>query len=246
MARSSDRIENSIDAVIENGWLLVFPLPGKKVPLSVWHVLHPRSVMRWEWTETADDKVAKLWHLRRELAESHRVIYSKWYRGRASLFSPELFKKLWVYFAPEREKITGEGREIMDFLEMESPLSTKQIRRGSDLTGRDNEKRYVSAMKALWRTFAIVGVGEIDDGAFPSLAHAATRVIFEELCVSAERELTFDQARAWLDENISDGTFRKHLGLDIFGAVKRAEVTKRAGPVKHAAAVKPAKVDVRQ
>ncbi len=219
MARSSDRIEISIEAVMQNGWLLVFPIPGKKEPLSVWHVLHPRSIMRWEWTESADDKVVQLWHLRRLLAESHRVIYSKWYRGRATVFSPELFKKLWVYFGPEREKIIGEGREIMDLLEVESPLSTKQIRRGADLTGRENEKRYVSSMKELWRTFAIVGVGEIDDGAFPSLAHAATRVIFEELCLAAERELSFDQAKTWLERNIFDKSFRKQLRLEKFGEV---------------------------
>ena len=223
MAGSSserNRIETSIKAVNKNGWLLVFPIPEKKEPLSVWHVLHPRSVMRWEWTESGDDKVARLWHLRRELAESRRVIYSKWYRGRATLFSKELFKRLWIYFAPEREKIIGEAREIIDLLEMESPLSTKQIRRGTELTGKENEKRYMSAMKDLWRTFAIVGVGEVDDGAFPSLAHAATRVVFEDLCVEAERDLTFVQAKVWLERNITDKSFRKQLALTEVGARK--------------------------
>lgn len=213
--RSSEtqRLETAIKAVRENDWLLVFPIPGKKEPSSIWHVLYPRTTMRWEWTESADDKVVQLWHLRRRLAESHRVIYSKWYRGRATLFSEEMFKKLWVYFAPERDRITGEAREIIDLLEMESPLSTKQIRRGSDLAGKENEKRYVAAMKELWRTFAIVGVGEIDDGAFPSLAHAATPVVFEELCRAAEQEFTFEEARQWLDEKIADPSFRRILGL---------------------------------
>jgi hypothetical protein len=214
MRRSEkSRLETSISAVNKNGWLLVFPMSGRKDPLSIWHVLHPRSVMKWEWSEHGDDRVARLWHLRRLLAESQRVIYSKWYHGRATLISQSLFKIIWVYFRSDREKIVGEGREVMELLEMESPLSTKQIRRASDLTGRENEKRYESAMKELWRTFAIVGVGEIIDGAFPSLAHAATHVFFEELCLEAERELTFDKARLWLDKNISDKSFRKQLGL---------------------------------
>lgn len=207
------RLETAVKAVQKHDWMLVFPIPEKKEPLSVWHVLHPKTVMRWEWTESADDKVVQLWHLRRLLAESQRVIYSKWYRGRATLFSKEMFKRLWVFFAPERETFFGEAREIMDLLEMESPLSTKMIRRGSDLTGKDNEKRYVAAMKDLWRTLAIVGVGEIDDGAFPSLAHAATHVIFEELCREAEQEFSFEQASKWLDENIQDKTFRRALNL---------------------------------
>ena len=223
MRKETETLEKSIRAVRENEWLLVFPIPNKKEPKSLWHVLHPKSVMKWEWNESGDDKVVKLWHLRRLLAESHRVIYSKWYRGRATLFSESLFKKLWVFFGPARLRIAGEGREIVELLEMESPLSTKQIRRGVELTGRDNEKRYVASMKELWRTFAIVGVGEIDDGAFPSLAHAATPVIFEELCNAAERENTFEEARAWLDCNIADKTFRRWLGSDLTGESRDVE-----------------------
>lgn len=220
MRSEKERLEKTIRAVNENGWLLVFPLPGKKDPLSVWHVLHPKSVMRWEWSEDADDKVVQLWQLRRVLAESRRVIYSKWYRGRATVFSEELFKKLWVYFKPERERILGESREILDLLEMESPLSTKEIRRGTELNGKENEKRYVAAMKELWCTFAIVGIGEIDDGAFPSLAHAATHVVFEDLCLEAEKKDSPESARRWLTENISDKAFGRILGLESSSRLK--------------------------
>lgn len=217
MRTETETLKRAVDAVDLNHWLLVFPIPKKKEPKSLWHCLHPKSVMRWEWSESGDDKVVRLWHLRRRLAESHRVVYSKWYRGRATLFSEDLFKKLWVYFESDRARIQGEGREIVELLEMESPLSTKQIKRGADLVGKDNEKRYTASMKELWRTFAIVGVGEIDDGAFPSLAHAATAVIFEELCREASREQTFESARRWLDENITDKTFRRMLGPELKG-----------------------------
>lgn len=167
--------------------------------------------MRWEWDESGDGRVVKLWHLRRTLAESRKVVYSKWFRGRATLFSLATFKKLWVYHSEARASLTGEAREILDLLELESPLSTKQIRRGTELSGKMNEKRYAAAMKELWRTFAIVGVGEIEDGAFPSLAHAASHVVFEDLCLEAEKEEDFLSARTWLEENIPSKLFHRQL-----------------------------------
>lgn len=211
MISSDAALKKTILSVDKNHWLLVFPLPLKKEPLSVWHILHPRSVMRWEWDETGDGRVVQLWHLRRRLAESHRVVYSKWFRGRATLLSLETFQKLWVYFASERERLSGEAREILDLLEMESPLSTKDIRRGTDLGGKINEKRYVAAMKELWRTMAIVGVGEIDDGAFPSLAHAASHVIFEDICRQAENNDDAASAKHWLQTNIPSPLFQRQL-----------------------------------
>lgn len=112
----SRNLERAIQAVEKKGWLLVFPIPERAEPASVWSFLHPGTKMRWEWDENGDDRVAKLWHLRRELAESKRVIYSKWYRGRATLFSKEMFKFLWVATRPRREGIRGEAREILDLL----------------------------------------------------------------------------------------------------------------------------------
>ena len=47
--------------------------------------------------------------------------------------------------------------------------------------GRDNESRYNRSLKELWSRGLIVAYGEVDEGAFPSLAIGATRVIFEEL-----------------------------------------------------------------
>lgn len=212
----------ALEAIDEHGWLLVFPIPEKankrtKPPKSLWKCLFPRSQMRWEWTDDADDKVVQLWHLRREIAESRQVIYSKWYRGRATVFSFDVFKRLWVLSKDRRKEIGTEAREVLDLLEMESPLSTKDIRRGSDLTGRDNERRYLSAMKELWTSFAIVGIGEIDDGAFPSLAHAATESVFEDLVREAEREISYEEADVWVRSRIQDATFLRQLGL---GAVK--------------------------
>ncbi len=104
---------------------------------------------------------------------------------------------MWIALEERRRRVLGDSRlasysstsEIHELLEMESPLSTKEIRRGTDLKGKENEKRYTSAMKELWSTLAIFGVGEVEDGAFPSLAHAATDVVFEDLCREAEKRL---------------------------------------------------------
>lgn len=169
--------------------------------------------MRWEWSDDADNRVVRLWHLRREIAESKEVIYSKWYRGRATVFSRELFQRLWVLTAPQRKNLGSEAREILDLLELESPLSTKEIRRGSDLVGKENERRFQSAMKELWLSCAVVGIGEIDDGAFPSLAHAATESIFEDLVQDAEQKISHEEAEAWIRQRVQDVSFLKQLGL---------------------------------
>lgn len=215
-------LEKSIESVNRHGWLLVFPIPNRPLPKSLWSVLYPRSVMKWEWSDDADNRVAQLWHLRRELAESKQVIYSKWYRGRATLFSHKFFQYMWVALEDRRRLVLGDSRQvsyssatdILDLLEMESPLSTKEIRRGAELQGKDNEKRYIAAMKELWESMAIVGVGEVDDGAFPSLAHAATDVVFEEICRGAEKSISKKDAIKWLSEQTVDRAFRKSLKME--------------------------------
>ncbi|MBN8541751.1 MAG: hypothetical protein J0L82_15275 [Deltaproteobacteria bacterium] len=212
-------LKRSIEAIERHGWLLVFPIPRKNLPKSLWSVLHPKSVMKWEWSDDADNRVAELWHLRRELAESKQVIYAKWYRGRATFFSRIFFQHMWVALENRRRQLFGDSRfpsyssasEILELLEMESPLSTKEIRRATDLQGKENEKRYTSAMKELWSTLSIVGVGEVDDGAFPSLAHAATDVVFEDLCREAEKKIGKKDADQWLSNQEVDRIFLKTL-----------------------------------
>ena len=78
-----------------------------------------------------------------------------------------------------------EARRILRILDGESPLSTKEIKRQADLQGRQFEAVYERAMKELWSRCLIVAYGEVDDGAFPSLAIGATRVIFEDLWTAA-------------------------------------------------------------
>jgi hypothetical protein len=46
MRKDSEILEKSIRAVEENHWLLVFPIPKKNDPMSLWHVLYPKTVLR--------------------------------------------------------------------------------------------------------------------------------------------------------------------------------------------------------
>ncbi|MBC7692117.1 MAG: hypothetical protein H7222_10130, partial [Methylotenera sp.] len=141
-----------------------------------------------------------LWHLREELSRSGKVVYAKWYRGRATFFSKKLFTSaLRVLSSGLEERIlkrdlSRAAQTVLEILQSDSPLSGKMIRKLSELTGKDNEKIYTQALKQLWDRLLIVGHGEIDDGAFPSLALGATSVVFERLWSDS---LKVSEVEAW-------------------------------------------------
>ena len=170
----------AIEAINRRGALLVFPVNNQKEPPSLWSELFPRSLMRWEWDDSGDNRVASLWHLREELSRSNKVVYSKWYRGRATFFSKELFVAILALLG--KPQGLGKGSlSLLQALEEESPLSTKVLKKKSKLQGQALEGAYHKALKPLWSRGLIVGYGEVDEGAFPSLAIGATQVLFEEL-----------------------------------------------------------------
>lgn len=169
------------------GFLLVYPINNKSHPQSLWSQLYPRTPMRWVWDEFADDRIGQLWQTREQLARSREVVYGKFYQGRATFFSKEVFKNLlavkapWDFNFPNRT-----SRELLDILDMDSPLSTKQLKAAAELQGRMLEPLFNKALKDLWSNLLIFGMGEIADGAFPSLAYASSRVGFEELWHEAQ------------------------------------------------------------
>jgi hypothetical protein len=204
----------AIQAINENGILLVFPIENRKDIPSLWSSFYPRTKMRWEWDQDGDDRVAKLWHLREELSRSEEVIYSKWFRGRATFFSKDVFKAILKLMNPEHRPellLSREAQDILKALEMDSPLSTKQLKRAVDLQGRFNGSTYTKAMKELWSRLLIVAFGEVDEGAFPSLAVGATRVLFEELFRDAS-SLDTSQAYEVLREKLpQDSPFLQYF-----------------------------------
>lgn len=178
----------AIQAIDRHGMLLVFPIDNRPEPLSLWSVFYPRSRMRWEWDDDGDNRVADLWHLREALSRSKRVIYAKWFRGRATFFSRELFTALLSAYQrqPGFHKLSRDAREILDLLLENSPQSTKQLKRQSGLVGRALEPTYNKALQELWSRGLIVAFGEVDEGAFPSLAVGATRLLFEDIYLAAQ------------------------------------------------------------
>jgi hypothetical protein len=185
--RAATTRAKALSAISERGALLVYPIANRKEPRSLWSALYPRSAMHWAWDETADDRVVGLWHLRVELARSRKVVYAKWYRGRAVFFSREFFTDMLSAIAPWTISPSSEAREIMGLLEENSPRSTKDVRREAGLRGKQGERVWQRSLKELWEALSIVGTGEVDDGAFPSLEIGATRSIFEDLWEEAAR-----------------------------------------------------------
>lgn len=169
-------------AIDSHGILLVYPLANKPEPPSLFSVAYPKEKMRWEWTDDADDHVVSLWHLRMRLAESHDVVYSKWFRNRATFFSLPVFRAMLSGLTAAgalRSPRSPDARAVLEVLEDDSPMSTKVLRDSAGLRGREHERRWQNALAELFARLDIVGVGEVDDGAFPSLAVGATSLLFE-------------------------------------------------------------------
>ncbi len=198
---------DAIKAINRRGCLLVYPIDNRKAPSSLWSEFYPKSEMRWEWDSGGDNRVANLWHLREELSRSGKVVYAKWFRGRATFISKALFPHLLATLTPGEPQSLGlgdEARLILETLEMDSPLSTKEVKARCDLKGKFYESTYVRATKELWERLLLVGYGEVDDGAFPSLAMGATPLLFEDL---------WRESRD-LDPDVSAEVVRKTLGPD--------------------------------
>lgn len=198
---SKTKLNRAISFIQESGILLVYPINNRKDPDSLWSKFYPRSKMKWEWDDDGDNRVASLWILRTELSLCKQVVYTKWFQGRATFFSRELFTALLRILALE-PILSRQAEEILQFLVEDSPLSTKEIKMAADLRGRSLEPVYNKAMKELWSQMLIVGYGEKDDGAFPSLAVGATSALFEELWKEAE-VMTLENATRFVDEKFA-------------------------------------------
>lgn len=209
--------QKAIRAINKQGLLLVFPLDNKKEPNSLWAELHPRTKMRWEWDESGDSRVSDLWFLREELSRSREVIYLKWFRGRATLMSLELFKAVYkLTRSLPRKNETRESSEILDALKMDSPLSTKQIKEAVELQGKLLERIYEKSMKPLWQHFDIVAFGEFEDSSFPSLGIGATETLFEDLVTEAN-ELTEAEAQKIFKKYIPENSVWYKFWKQLYG-----------------------------
>lgn len=209
MSRPTDEAR-ALAAIEQHGALLVYPLHNQREPPSLWRALHPRSEMHWAWDAEADPRVAALWRLRERLARSRRVVYGKWYRGRAVFFSKLLFEAMLAELRPDPDACSREAREILLLLSDDSPQSSKTLRAAAGLQGKLGERTWMRAMQELWSRLLIVGTGEVDDGAFPSLEVGATRSIFEDLWETAQAGPSPEHARLLATKLVPGGAFAKH------------------------------------
>lgn len=206
--------ELAIEKVNENGMLLVFPVNNRPTPKSIWSEFYPRTKLKWEWDDTGDQKVFKMWQMMKELSTGRDIIYSKWYSGRATFFSKELFTSLLSRLRHSgvlQNKLSMESRALLSELESDSPLSTRDLKKLTGLQGKLNEGFYNQGIKDLFAKLLIVGFGEVDDGAFPSLAVGATQHIYEDLWLQSQ-SLSDDKARTIVEKFLPEGSeFRKYF-----------------------------------
>lgn len=201
-------LRQAVSKINRRGVLLVFPIHNRKLPQSLWAEFFPRTKMRWEWDDQGDSKVADMWHLMKRLSDCRQVIYSKWYQGRATFFSREVFTAMLAILSRQpgrRSGLTRNANEILEILEGDSPLSTKELKALTDLQGKLNEPHYNRALKQLFTRLLIVAYGEVNDGAFPSLALGATRLLYEDLWSEAQT-WDLEKAESILNQHLPEGS----------------------------------------
>lgn len=207
MTRAVPPLSKATSKIRERGVLLVFPINNRTEPASLWTEFFPKTSMVWDWNEDGDVVVAGMWQLMKRLSATGDVVYSKWYRGRATFFSHELFTAMLAVRRRQSDPKKGLSRtaeKLLEILENNSPLSTKELKRDADLQGRENETEYSRAMKDLFSRLLIVGFGEVDDGAFPSLAVGATELLYSELWTRSE-ETSAAEAESIIDRFMPQG-----------------------------------------
>lgn len=199
------KLAAAVRAIERAGILLVFPINNEPEPRSLWSALHPRRRMRWAWDDSGDNEVAELWHLRERLARSGKVVYVKWYRGRATMFSESVFVAMLAELRATGDllrNVSAPAREILGLLEENSPVSTKELRRQAIDLGHVRRRPDVDrALNELWPRLLLVGVGEVEDGAFPSLSLGAASLLREALWSRGEHQTA--EGRALLGDTLA-------------------------------------------
>jgi hypothetical protein len=224
------KVERGVKVVDRLGICLVYPIDDKPELPSLWGAIHPGQKMEWAWDADADPRVARMWHLRGALAESSDVAYAKWFRGRATFFSLPVFHAILGRLHDAGDPLAGlphESLEILERLREVSPRSTKELRAEVGLKGKAFESIFMHAMKALWARLLIVGTGEVPDGAFPSLAVAATEMMFEDL-YNARNDVPPDAAEQLATTLERTPAFAKELARSV-KAIRDANEANRRG-----------------
>ena len=212
--RKKLQLSSAVASIRQHGGLLVFPINNREQPNSLWAEFFPAARMVWDWNEDSDHRVGDMWQMMKLLSDCREVVYSKWYQGRATFFSHEVFAAMIstrrAHQAP-RHQLSETARVLFEVLENNSPLSTRKLKEFSGLQGRVNEADYSRGMKELFTQLLIVGFGEVDDGAFPSLAVGSTELLFEQVWREGA-EMSPLKAKTTLERFLPAGShFRRHF-----------------------------------
>jgi hypothetical protein len=205
---------SAVTSIRQHGALLVFPINNRELPHSLWAEFFPTTRMVWDWNEDSDPRVGEMWQIMKRLSDCREVVYSKWYQGRATFFSHEVFSAMLATrrsHQTPRHQLSETARVLFEVLENNSPLSTRKLKEFAELQGRANEAAYNRGMKELFTRLLIVGFGEVEDGAFPSLAVGATELLFEDLWREGA-EMSAVKAQVTLERFLpAESHFRRHF-----------------------------------
>jgi hypothetical protein len=184
MAASKATVENAIREVERLGCVAVFPEKSSKKSsiVSLWELFYPRSPMKWEWDESADNRVVKLWWLKNEVARTQKVLYGRFFSNRPVFVSPSEAQK--ILKSLHLRPLSPLAREILARLEDNSPQTKRML--GRELRGDGWEPTradFERALLDLQKSFQIVSLGdsEREKGPMPSSEYAAFGLIFPNL-----------------------------------------------------------------
>lgn len=190
--------------------------------------------MAWVWDEDGDAKVSDIWMLRDELARSRRVVYTRWFQGRVTLFSRKVFVGLLNRLHPRRHataELGTRGKTLLDLLLDNSPQSTKTLKKHTRTELNWSESDFNKGMGELWNRLLVVGCGDIEDGAFPSLSVGATQLMFEDLWRQAEHTPNID---AFLEQYLPlESPWYRHYRKLTAGQAEEAKTTGKKKIIKY-------------
>ncbi len=184
MAASKANLQSAIREVERLGRVAIFPEKNRKKSsiISLWELFYPRTPMRWEWDESADKGVVKLWWLKNEVARTQKVLYGRFFSNRPVLVS--LAEAQRILKSLKSQPLSPLAREILLRLEDNSPQTKRMI--GRELRGdgwEPTRAEFERALLELQRNFKIVSLGdsEREKGPMPSSEYAALALLFPNL-----------------------------------------------------------------
>jgi len=192
--------------------------------------------MRWVWDDNADNRIVQLWHLREKLSASGKVVYVKFFQNRATFLSLKIFPSL-LRCLNDGYQLPRQAQQLLQLLLEDSPQTTKSLKKTTKREWGWQNKDFEGNLKILWQRLLIVGVGEVDDGAFPSLNIAATEHHFELLWQSSQ-SMTAEESDKILEKWApKDSLLRKQV-VALSKIKKTKRPTKKTGTIRYQDLVK--------